>query len=103
MLNRQRTKVIVLKEVVTPPKPLSWWVAQTMGVMEWCGKCQEPVEGVYVPPTRETANECAVVAHCRCGWERLVLAGMAGVPYEDQPRGTLETPRRRANTSRRAL
>ena len=103
VMRDKRVKVVILREIVTPPQPVTWWVAQAMGVMEWCGKCQEPAEGIYVPPTRETMNECAVVAHCRCGWERVVLAGMAGVPYEDQARGVVMGPRRRENTSRRAL
>ena len=64
------------------PKSLTWWVAQAMGVMEQCVKCEGLVEGIYVPATRETMGECAVVAHCRiCGWERVVLAGHGGVPY----------------------
>jgi hypothetical protein len=88
-----------------PPKPVTWWVAQAMGIVETCRACEGPVEGIYIAPTTETKGECAVVAHCRlCGRERMVLAGRAGVPYEDQSPGQLRGPRevaRRVNTSRR--
>ena len=64
------------------PKPVTWWVAQAMGIVETCEKCEGPVEGVYVAPTMATQGECAVVAHCRlCGRERMVLSGRMGVPY----------------------
>ena len=64
------------------PKPLVWWVAQAMGIMERCIKCEGPVEGTYVSATPETMGECAVVAHCRlCGRERVVITGRGGVPY----------------------
>ena len=67
------------------PQPFSWWVAQAEAVEGVCAKCEGPLVGVYVPPTRATVNECAVVAHCRvCGGERLVLAGCAGVPYDQK-------------------
>ena len=96
----------IVRAPAPPPKPVTWWVAQAMGVMERCVKCDGPVEGVYVAPTQGTQGECAVVAHCRmCGAERMVLAGRGGVPYEDQTRGVIRGPRevaRRMNTSRRA-
>ena len=64
------------------PKPVTWWVAQAMGIVETCERCEGPVEGVYVAPTMATQGECAVVAHCRiCGRERMVLSGRMGVPY----------------------
>ncbi len=99
---RERGKLYPV--VFTPPlipKPITWWVAQAMGIVETCKACEGPVEGVYVAPTVETMGECAVVAHCRtCGRERMVLAGRGGVPYEEQGPGQVYEPRR-ANTSRR--
>ena len=71
------------REPPIPPKPLSWWLAQALSVEGACPKCAEPVEGVYVSPTQATMGECAVVAHCRCGWERMVVAGRGGMPYEN--------------------
>ena len=67
------------------PKPLVWWVAQAMGIMERCVKCEGPVEGTYVSATPETMGECAVVAYCRlCGRERMVIAGRGGIPYSQE-------------------
>ena len=65
------------------PVPLGWWIAQANAIRETCERCEGPVEGVYVAPTKETMGECAVVAHCRiCGRERMVTAGRNGIPYE---------------------
>lgn len=96
-------RVKVVPPPAPTPKPSPWWVAQAEAIRETCERCEGPVEGVYIPPTRETANECAVVAHCRlCGRERMVLSGMAGTPYEDQTREPLKGPKRRAGMARRA-
>lgn len=88
------------------PKPFSWWVAQADAITETCAKCEGPMEGVYVPPSQGNMEECAIVAHCRCGVERMILAGRGGVPYEDQVRGEVRPPQvkaRRTNTSRRGM
>ena len=80
-------RVIVERAPEIPPRPFSWWVAQTEEIAGTCAKCEGPIVGVYVPPTRATVNECAVVAHCRiCGNERMILSGMAGVPNGDHNR-----------------
>ena len=99
----KRTPTVRPPEIV--PKPFSWWVAQADAVTETCTKCEGPMEGVYVPPSQGNMGECAIVAHCRCGVERMILAGRGGVPYEDQIRGEVRPPQvkaRRVGTSRRA-
>ena len=92
----------------TPPvvQPFSWWVAQAAVIRETCRKCEGPVEGGYVPPTKETMGECAVVAHCRlCGAERMVIAGRGGAPYTPEGLADARAQTRRAlpgNGPRRA-
>ena len=85
--------LVIVRPPPRVPKPFSWWVAQADQVSETCAKCEGAMEGVYVPPTQETMGECAVIAHCRCGIERVVIAGRDRVPYDDQTRGTVKPPR----------
>lgn len=59
-----------------PPQPSEWWVAQAAKVGGKCLKCRAETVGVYVPPTRDTHWECAIVEHCRvCGWETCMVRG----------------------------
>ena len=74
---------IIWRQDTKPPRPFSWWVAQADCIGGACPKCSGPTHGQYLPPSRHTMNECAVVEHCRiCGWEHAVITGMSGRPYD---------------------
>ena len=81
--NREHTAKVQVRRVIQPkPRSYSWWDAQAHALAGGtCPKCKGLTFGQYVPPTRATVNECAVIEHCRiCGWERVVLQGRSGVP-----------------------
>ncbi|HSE45003.1 MAG TPA: hypothetical protein VLA89_06710 [Gemmatimonadales bacterium] len=82
-----RCKIRVTDRGVPTPKPFEWWVAQSRLVHGGvCAKCRGVTTGQYIPPSRGTMNECAVVENCQtCGWEHVHLTGMSGVPYQAQP------------------
>ena len=81
-----RVRFIVRREHIQQT-PLAWWWEQADRLNGGrCPRCRGITVGVYIPPSRATEGECGVAEHCRCGWEELIIAGRAGVPYP--PGGT---------------
>jgi uncharacterized OB-fold protein len=64
------------------PRGYEWWDTEAKKLNGGkCSKCGGLLMGMYIPPSRETMNECAVVEHCRiCGSERVAISGRNGVP-----------------------
>jgi hypothetical protein len=70
------------REARPAPRPYFWWHEQAR-VLDGgtCPKCRGLTMGQYIPATRATESECAVIEKCRiCGWERVVIKGRNGVP-----------------------